>query len=75
MFPVDCVSHGAATLAKKHCKLLGKRFVALPRSGLGTFGRAIEEFAGRSRPHDSRPGKSTPGESTATGGSFRSHEI
>lgn len=37
MCPIDCVSHGACTMAKTYCKRAGKCFVPLRSSGLSSF--------------------------------------
>lgn len=41
MFPVDFVSHDAALTIKRFCKQASKRYVALPRAGIGCFLRAL----------------------------------
>ncbi|MDF2117126.1 DUF2325 domain-containing protein [Roseiarcaceae bacterium H3SJ34-1] len=41
VFPVDCVSHNAATAVKRLCKQSEKPFVALPRSGVGSLLRTL----------------------------------
>ena len=40
-FPVDCVSHDAALTVKRLCRQLGKPWVALRSSGLGSFLAAL----------------------------------
>lgn len=40
-FPVDCISHDAALLVKRQCKLSGKTYRPLPSAGLGSFLGAI----------------------------------
>lgn len=42
-FPVDCISHGASTKIKRHCKRLQKPFVPLPTSSLSTFLTGLRE--------------------------------
>ena len=41
VFPVDCVSHDAALTVKRVCRQLGKRFVPLRSSGVGSFLAAL----------------------------------
>ncbi len=43
--PVDCVSHSACKVAKKHCKRKDCPFVLLRSSGLSTFVNALTEIA------------------------------
>lgn len=43
--PVDCVSHSACQLAKKHCKRNDCPFVLLRSSGLSTFVNALNDIA------------------------------
>ena len=42
VFPLDCISHDAANAVKRHCRLAGKPFRMLPRSGLGALLRALD---------------------------------
>jgi hypothetical protein len=41
VFPVDCVSHDAALTVKRLCRQLGKPWLALRSSGLGSFLSAL----------------------------------
>jgi len=50
-FPVDCVSHDAALTVKRLCRQLGKPWLPLRSSGLGSFLAALAEPTG----HPSRP--------------------
>lgn len=42
-FPVDCVSHGAVAIAKKHCRDAGKPFVPLRHASVACFANAVAE--------------------------------
>ncbi len=42
-FPVDCISHGASTNIKRHCKRFNKPFVPLATSSLSTFVTGLRE--------------------------------
>lgn len=44
VFPVDCVSHDAVGIVKRTCRQLGKRYVPLRSSGLGSFISALRTF-------------------------------
>ena len=44
LFPVDCISHSAATSVKKICKQLGKSYFPLRRSGPASFAALIERL-------------------------------
>ena len=44
-FPVDCVSHDAALTVKRLCRQLGKPWLPLRSSGLGSFLAALSEPA------------------------------
>ncbi len=44
LFPVDCISHSAATAVKKICKQLGKSYFPLRRSGPASFAALIERL-------------------------------
>ncbi len=46
-FPVDCVSHDAALTVKRLCRQLGKPWVPLRSSGLGSFLAALAELSGQ----------------------------
>jgi len=50
-FPVDCVSHDAALTVKRLCRQLGKPWLPLRSSGLGSFLAALAEPAGEQPPH------------------------
>ncbi len=50
-FPVDCVSHDAALMVKRVCRQLGKPWLPLRSSGLGSFLAALSEPAGEPSPH------------------------
>ncbi len=45
LFPVDCVSHAAASKVKRICKQLGKSYFPLRRSGPVSFAALIERLA------------------------------
>ena len=45
-FPVDCVSHDAALAVKRLCRQLGKPWLPLRSTGLGSFMAALAEPAG-----------------------------
>lgn len=45
-FPVDCVSHDAALTVKRLCRQLGKPWLPLRSSGLGSFLAALAEPVG-----------------------------
>jgi hypothetical protein len=44
LFPVDCISHSAATAVKKICKQLGKNYFPLRRSGPASFAALIKRL-------------------------------
>ncbi len=44
LFPVDCISHSAATAVKKICKQLGKSYFPLRRSGPASFAALIQHL-------------------------------
>jgi hypothetical protein len=44
LFPVDCISHSAATAIKKICKQLGKSYFPLRRSGPSSFAALIQHL-------------------------------
>jgi hypothetical protein len=44
LFPVDCISHGAAAAVKKICKKLGKSYFPLRRSCPASFAVMIEHL-------------------------------
>jgi hypothetical protein len=44
LFPVDCISHGAATKLKRMCKQLGKSYFPLRRSGPASFAALIQQL-------------------------------
>lgn len=50
LFPVDCISHEAALAVKRLCRQLGKRFVPLRASGLGSFVAALAREAAPALP-------------------------
>ncbi len=52
-FPVDCVSHDAALTVKRLCRQLGKPWLPLRSSGLGSFLAALSEPAGERSPPQS----------------------
>lgn len=41
LFPLDCVGHAACDQVKRLCKRMEKTYVPVPRSGLGSFMRAL----------------------------------
>lgn len=41
LFPLDCVGHAASDQVKRLCKRMEKTYVPVPRSGLGSFMRAL----------------------------------
>jgi len=45
MFPVDCVSHEAVTLVKRLCRQMGKRYVPLRSTGIGSFAAALASLS------------------------------
>ncbi len=45
LFPVDCISHDAANVVKRQCKLMEKRWAPLRSAGLGCFLRTLDELA------------------------------
>ncbi len=49
-FPVDCISHDAASFVKRQCKSAGKPYRPLASSGLGAFLGAIAEGPDASSP-------------------------
>lgn len=50
-FPIDCVSHDAALTVKRLCRQLGKLWLPLRTSGLGSFLAALAEAPGRHALH------------------------
>jgi hypothetical protein len=44
LFPVDCISHSAATAIKKICKQLGKSYFPLRRSGPSSFAALVQNL-------------------------------
>ncbi len=50
-FPIDCVSHDAALMVKRVCRQLGKPWLPLRSSGLGSFLAALSEPAGEPSLH------------------------
>ncbi len=52
-FPVDCVSHDAALTVKRLCRQLGKPWLPLRSSGLGSFLAALSAPVGEQSPHPS----------------------
>jgi hypothetical protein len=45
LFPVDCVSHDAATAVKRLCRQMAKPYLPLRSSGMGSFVSALNRLA------------------------------
>jgi hypothetical protein len=50
LFPLDCVGHAACDQVKRLCKRMEKTYVPVPRSGLGSFMRALARVGGEAEP-------------------------